>query len=164
MRMIDHESPPEGEHSATCKVGEVGECVTRTVRQVDHDLLEQCVPIVRRNVARHQFVPWKCQLLFVCVQPNQPLTFGKVEDKDFWRALPVRTREGSCLTRVDHPQSAKRINLRSGCSTDIKVLSPQLRPHSVEHCSLPPCSSSGRGKDGGAGQQAEEGQEEEWGS
>ena len=118
MRMIDHESPPEGEHSATCKVGEVGECVTRTVRQVDHDLLEQCVPIVRRNVARHQFVPWKCQLLFVCVQPNQPLTFGKVEDKDFWRALPVRTREGSRLARVDHPQSAKRIDLRSGCSAD----------------------------------------------
>ena len=68
MRMIDNESPPEGEHSATCKVREVGECVTRTVRQVDNDLLEQCVPIVRRNVACHQFVPWKGQLLFVCEQ------------------------------------------------------------------------------------------------
>ena len=59
LRMRDEdEPPPEGEQSSTCKVGEISERVTWSVGQVDHDLLEQCVPIVRRNVARHQFVPW----------------------------------------------------------------------------------------------------------
>ena len=50
---------PEGEDSPTCKVTEVSVCVTWPVRKVHHDLLEQCVPIVRGNMARHQFVFWR---------------------------------------------------------------------------------------------------------
>ena len=50
---------PEGEDSPTCKVTEVSVCVTWPVREVHHDLLEQCVPIVRGNMARHQFVFWR---------------------------------------------------------------------------------------------------------
>ena len=81
------------------------------MRQVDHNLLEQCVPIVRRDMAGHQLVFCNGMIKYF-LQPNQ-LTLDKVEDKDFWRALPVRAREGSCLARVDHPQPAKRVNLLS---------------------------------------------------